>query len=287
MPKFTPYRFRSEQTWDDAPRLRPDAVSSVLVVGDIHGEVRHLRQALDRADELGVDAIVQVGDCWLADQGWHDHDSEEARFMWEAHGSRIPIIVVDGNHEAWPALARFSATPIVQEAIASRRPVHLGGSIWWAWRGSVWRWSGARFGALGGAVSPDRDHPDVRRWRWMDEGTTQDDLDRLLANVQAEHYCRLDVLATHDSPAQVQGLVSGISWASDEVQAACDENRRLLAIAVDRTQPRIVLHGHWHQANREHISPSAEVIGLANDGRPNHLALLTLGDPLHVEYQPS
>ena len=284
MSKWTPYQFTAERAWDDVTRMQPDAVNRVLVVGDIHGEIRHLRRAMARAAELEVDVIVQVGDFWLDDSSWSRHGATEAVFMWAAHDSLCPIIVVDGNHEAWPALSRFAATPAAQEATSSRRPLHLGGSCWWAWRGSVWQWAHVRCGALGGAVSPDRAEPDVRRWRWPEEAATQDDLDRLLANVQHDHDCRLDVLVTHDSPAQVQGLVSNISWVPPDVQAACDGNRRLLAHAVDRTQPKLVIHGHWHKANREHINPRTEVIGLANDGRPKNLALLTLDDPPHVEF---
>lgn len=286
MSKFTPYTFTTEQTWGDAPRLQPDAVSRVLVVGDIHGEIRHLKSALDRAVELQVDAVVQAGDFWLADQGWHDHDPEESRFMWAAHDAPLPVVVVDGNHEAWPSLWRFAATPAAQAAFASQRPLHLGGSLWWAWRGSVWQWSTARFGALGGAVSPDREDRDVRRWRWPEEATTQDDLDRLLANVRAKHDGRLDVLITHDSPAQVRGLISNLDWAPHDVQRDCEGTRRLLAEAVDRTQPQIVLHGHWHKSNRERVNDHTEVIGLANDGGRDHLALLTLGDPPRCEYLP-
>ncbi|MCY3948507.1 MAG: metallophosphoesterase [Acidimicrobiaceae bacterium] len=286
MPTWKPYEFMTELTWDDSPRVQPDAVRSVLVVGDVHGEAWHLKKALRRAVELEVDAVVQVGDFWLADQGWHDHDPAEAKFMRLASESPIPIVVIDGNHEVWPALGRYWQTPAAQAAVVSRRPLHLGGSLWWAWRGSVWRWGQSRFGALGGAVSPDRADADVRRWRWPDEAITQDDLDRLLISVYADHDGQLDVLVTHDAPAQVKGLVSGIDWAPLDVQQACDETRHLLAEAVDRTQPQIVIHGHWHQSNRERISPHTEVIGLANDGRENHLALLSLDDPLRCEYLP-
>ena len=178
MPKWKPFEFTTEQAWDDTARLHRDAVRRVLAVGDIHGETGHLKNALARAVKLGVDAIVQVGDFWLADDRWHDHDPLEAAFMWAAHDAPLPVVVVDGNHEAWPALRKLTATPAAQEAFASRRPLHLGGSLWWAWRGSVWQWAEARCGALGGAVSPDRRDRDVRRWRWSDEAITQGDLDR-------------------------------------------------------------------------------------------------------------
>ncbi|WP_419865388.1 hypothetical protein [Candidatus Poriferisodalis sp.] len=63
-----------------------------------------------------------------------------------------------------------------------------------------------------------------------------------------------------------------------------DDVERLRSEAVNRTQPQIVLHGHWHRANREHVSQRTEIIGLTNDGRHDHTALLTLSDPPRADY---
>ncbi|WP_419923368.1 hypothetical protein [Candidatus Poriferisodalis sp.] len=76
--------------------------------------------------------------------------------MWTAHDAPLPINVIDGNHEAWPEFGLYAQTAAATEAAkALRRPLDLGGSIWWAWRGCVWRWAvdfgepdGARLGAL-------------------------------------------------------------------------------------------------------------------------------------------
>ena len=51
------------------------------------------------------------------------------------------------------------------------RPLHLGGTLWWADRGSTWTWSGARCGALAGMGASDRvPEPMVDRvdWAWRD-----------------------------------------------------------------------------------------------------------------------
>ena len=62
--------------------------------------------------------------------------------------------------------------------------------------------------------------------------------------------------------------------------------RWLLRAAVDRTEPRLVFHGHWHQQNQDRIAdrPSS-VFGLAGDGRRGYLAVLTLED-LDAAYLP-
>lgn len=284
MPKWEPFEFTTERSWDGAAELAADAVSAVLAVGDVHGDSKNLSDAVDLAVDLGVGAIVQVGDFWLADVSWSRLNPLESEFMWAAHDAPLPIIVVDGNHEVWPALGRYSLTPAATAAMASRRPLHLGGSIWWAWRGSTWRWGGCAFGALGGAVSPDRRDSSVRGYRWDEEATTGEDLERLIANVDAEFGGRLDVLFTHDAPAQVRNLTSGMSGVPWDIQQAATESRKLLGRAVDQTRPAVVLHGHWHRTNREQIGESTEVFGLSADGMANSTAYLATHPELAVSY---
>ena len=282
--EWTLFEFAAEQTWDDTSLVSADRVRDVLVVGDIHGTVAHLGAAVDLAVDLGVDAIVQVGDFGLSDRHGRWHRSRQARFMWEAHSSPLPVVVIDGNHEHWPALTQFSKTDAAQAAYATHRPLHLGGSVWWAWRGSTWTWSGMRCAALGGAVSPDRRQRSVATWRWPEEGTTRADLDRLLANVGVDHGGSLDVLFTHDAPAQVLGLRGGMPNVPEETQDAIREGRQLLAEAVDAAQPRLVIHGHWHRSHREQITNGTESVGLANDGYPDYVARLTAGPDPQVDY---
>ena len=86
----------------------------------------------------------------------------------------------------------------------------------------------------------------------------------------------LDVLFCHDTPAGVRGLRSGLPWQiPDPIAAQADDVRRLLRTAVDRTEPGIVFHGHWHQRNHEHLDgTTSEVFGLAADGWPGCAAVL-------------
>ncbi len=245
--EWNPYEFTTQQSWDDVTELSSERVQEVLVVGDIHGTKAHLTTAIDLAVDLDVGAIVQVGDFWLSDRHGALHRSKQA-------------------------------------VIATRRPLHLGGSLWWAWRGSVWNWDGLRCVAFGGAVSPDRRNPAVRGWRWPREAATRDDLNRFLANVDSELGGTLDVLFTHDAPAQVRNLKGGMRGIPLETWQAINQMRLLLAEAVDRAQPRLVIRGHWHRSHRERISAATESVGLANDGRRHYLAWLTADPELHVSY---
>ena len=193
-----------------------------------------------------------------------------------AMAAPVPVIVVDGNHEAWPCLVDYAQRPDVARARAAGRPLHLGGTLWWADRGSAWTWSGRRCGALGGAVSPDKFIAKLASHRWPEhEVPSRDDLCRLLANAPGG----LDVLFCHDAPAAVAGL-KGLPKAliPDWILAECREVRGLLQDAVERTRPQVVFHGHWHQTNHAHIGDGrTEVFGLNRDGRAGSVAVLALG----------
>ncbi len=267
--------FRPERTWDDDARLADGAVARVVVLGDIHGRTPPLLEALALAEATGAGAVVQVGDFWLQDATWPRYRGRDAKVVRRAMAAPIPVVALDGNHEVWPSLTAYTSRADVQSARAAGRPLHLGGSLWWADRGSTWTWSGARCGALGGAVSPDRWMADVAPWRWPDaEAPSRGDADRLCSNAAGG----LDVLFCHDAPAGVRGLRSGLDYRPPvEIEAAADDVRRLLRDVVDRTGPRLVFHGHWHHPNRDHLAGTgADVIGLDHDGWPGSAAVLDL-----------
>ena len=110
MPKSGAFEFTTDKRWDDTPEVAPDAVRDVLVVGDIHGSKTHLLDAVTQAADFGAQAIVQVGDFWLADRHWSQFSAQQADYMHTACESPLPVVVVDGNHEVWPALGRYALT---------------------------------------------------------------------------------------------------------------------------------------------------------------------------------
>ena len=160
--------FRAERAWDDDARLADGAVARVVVLGDIHGRTPPLLEALAIAEAAGAGAVVQVGDFWLQDATWGRYRGRDAKVVRRAMAAPIPVVALDGNHEVWPSLTAYASRPDMQAARSAGRPLHLGGSLWWADRGSTWTWSGTRCGALGGAVSPDRWMGDVAPLRWAD-----------------------------------------------------------------------------------------------------------------------
>ncbi|MCY3924374.1 MAG: metallophosphoesterase [bacterium] len=275
-------RWRPTRAWAEDPAVADGAVRRVLVLGDIHNSDGALGAALRAAERERCDAVVSVGDFWLQDCSWGTRPQTDTAgrpshswtpLMRLAMAAPLPVIVIDGNHEAWPCLVDYAQRPDVARARPAGRPLHLGGTLWWADRGSTWTWSGRRCGALGGAVSPDKFITRLAPHRWPDhEVPTRDDLRRLLANAPEG----LDVLFCHDAPAAAAGL-KGLPKAliPDWILAECREVRGLLQDAVERTRPQVVCHGHWHQTNYAHIGDvPTEVFGLNRDGKAGSAAVL-------------
>ena len=75
MLKCEPFEFSTDRSWADEPMIAESSVGRVLVVGDVHRSVTALGHAAGQAKRHKADAIVQVGDFWLADRHWNGHDS--------------------------------------------------------------------------------------------------------------------------------------------------------------------------------------------------------------------
>ena len=129
---------------------------------------------------------------------------------------------------------------------------------------------GRTFGFLGGAFSVD--------WRDRTPGRLVAEREPNDSDVARLGDAPLDILVAHDAPA---GLDLSAWRLPAEDQVRTDEARSLIATAVEATLPRIVFHGHWHDAHDTDLAwidriateqagaltwQSTRVIGLGCDG---------------------
>lgn len=238
-----------------------DGVRRVLIAGDTHGNTAWVDALARTAAEQGCPIIIQVGDF-----GYLPDHQEGPRFLTAVDTAfalnGVELWFIDGNHDDHFALA---------EHREGDTPFALSDQVTYIPRGARLTLGGLRFGFLGGAFSVDwRDRTHGIDW-WPNEKTDHSDVARLGGD-------DLDVLIAHDAPAGVDLS----SWRlPTEDQVRTDEVRSLIAMAVEATRPRIVLHGHWHHAHDSELSwidratteqigeltwRSTRVVGLSCDG---------------------
>ena len=240
----------------------PGDPTRVLVAGDTHGNLLHWEHVLlPAARAHQVDGIVQLGDF-----GYWPLTRDGAAYLRELDHALAAdgrwLVFIDGNHEDHLALRQFSPRSDGFVPITPR--------ILWAPRGQRWTWQGVRFLALGGAYSIDRQGRTLNsgRWGWFEEETiTAEQAAAAIAGGPA------DVLLAHDAP---RGAIPQVLWAPWYAPStlACADHVQAVAVA---TQPRLLLHGHWHQFQQVALpGQPTTVVGLAADGTPRSWLVLDL-----------
>lgn len=174
-------------TYENISALDP---AKIMVAGDWHGEwfwgCAAIRQGCALLDDPKV--IVVLGDFGIGDWGVPG----KGRKFLDRIGAALEkedawLFFIDGNHEDFTYLDR--RLPHGTDGIVPLRE-----RLYWASRGSRWRWQGKTWLALGGAVSLDRKiRKEGRDW-WAQEAITPE---------QAAHAAQApaDVMITHDCVA--------------------------------------------------------------------------------------
>jgi hypothetical protein len=226
----------------------------VLVAGDTHRNARWCAFLGVAAQQWDCPVVLQLGDF-----GYWPHVDAGQLFLDRvervAARTGVTFVWIDGNHENHDALADLTATAAAATEPAPHGFVEVRPHVLHAPRGRRWTWRDRRFGALGGAFSLDwRVRTPGVNW-WAEEVPTPADVDRLGDEP-------LDVLLTHDTPLPRHDHPEmPIPPADLEVARAV---RRLLAVAVARTRPSLVLHGHWHRRYSA-IEDGVRIEGFASD----------------------
>lgn len=199
-----------------------------LFVGDLHGQVSDAHVAIERAAELGVDELIQVGDwgfIWKSTSQVLQVEQALATFG-------VQMRFIDGNHDDHP---RLRALPEGEGNVTPH--------ITYQRRGSVLQYpDGLRVGFLGGAPSIDK------RWRlqsgqgwWAEEEIEDSDVESL---VTAAAGVPLDVLVTHDAPFLPPGITPRLNDGEFMTKSYLSIKR--VREAVSSTRPPLLVHGHYH-----------------------------------------
>lgn len=211
----------------------------VLLAGDTHGDTEWVAHLVDVAVKNRIPRIVVLGDFgyWVHYQDGREFISDVTHIVADA--GLEPLIFVDGNHEyhtTHPAKPEHHRLGLQELNPDNDGWVWITDHIIYAPRGHRWNWEGVRFGALGGAFSIDWEGRKKYRTWWPTEMVSPDDVNRLGTDP-------LDVLLTHDSPADVP--IPGMEDRGKD-HPRTDINRERVKEAMIATNPSLLAHGHWH-----------------------------------------
>lgn len=222
----------------------------VLVVGDAHGNSVFIMHAIWRAEEMGIETVIFLGDFWFYSEEELEMLDDTVR---EAQGVR-EVYFIDGNHEDYRILDAAKRN--------SLEPVQMSEYLWYLPRGLVGVFeSGLTFMTYGGAVSIDHNFRREGKSWWPEENPSEDDLNRALAaaNIVGGE---IDVLFCHDMSQEFlrgEGLVyppNGDIVFESRSFVFSDRFTRL----VNQIHPQAVFHGHHHR----------KVSGLMEPGRTGY-----------------
>ncbi len=246
----------------------------LLMVGDTHCDIKFLeREVIPTALAIGVARIVQLGDF-----GYWPNMPGGVKFLNRlqellvTHGLFLDWI--DGNHEAHGWLRKIYGN------VRERTVMAPYNSITYLPRGSVSQYAGRKFMACGGAFSIDKDRREAGLNWFPEELVTDYDVRTCRARGKA------DVLLTHDAPG---GFACTTEHGMQKDCPTTTANRKQLLKVLMNAEPKLVMHGHWHQQQVNYIEgPKGRIpiVGLGhNCGNSPAMAVLWLDD-LRLWYVP-
>lgn len=217
----------------------------IRVYGDWHANTVFAVNQIIRGCESGIRVFLHVGDfgLWATRYSYID-TLEQTLKMYNA-----VLFFIDGNHEDYNvihSIEKYSRNDDGSCTVKSH--------IFYLPRGTVWSWNDIKLGALGGAISVDREKRRYGIDYFPDEAITMKDVNKLASHGE------LDILLTHDAPV----LPYEKRFFSDDINRDCEENMLKIRHARRATLPRVLIHGHYHHYYTR-VYEGTRIYGLDSD----------------------
>jgi predicted phosphodiesterase len=219
----------------------------IRMVGDVHGNHNRVEYLMEKAGKANVDKVVLLGDVGLY---WNGTDGFEQFLSDLAYVHKVPIYVLDGNHENHGQLEKYHD---------AEEMVVLADNLFYLPRGFSWEWSGRKFLSIGGAFSIDymRRIPGVS-W-WEDEVPNAAQINRAI------DVGKVDFVLAHDAPIQAE--IPFLYPISAALEARSEKNRKAMGAVLESASPKRWYHGHYHQRYNGYVTlPNGVVSGISGLG---------------------
>lgn len=202
----------------------------IYVTGDTHGERTRIA-FIEQSSHIGKgDFLIVCGDFGFI----FKDDEDEKNFLDLLEIREYTILFVDGNHENFDAIYRYS----IEEWNGGK--VHrIRKNILHLMRGQVFEIEGKKFFTMGGAYSIDRFMREYGVSYWTQELPNNDEYTEAVFNLK-KHNKRVDYVITHTAPREII-LRKGI--VPNEHDGELTGFLEYIMYEVDYTHWYC---GHWH-----------------------------------------
>lgn len=237
-------------------------MSKILLAGDTHGSISHVRNVFAAACRQEAELIIQVGDYgygWKFKQFKGTGGKLEDEFTHAvselAEDTKIPFFFIDGNHENFDKLYEF---PVSDSGLR-----HIAPSVSHVSRGTMLYAYNCRILCCGGALSIDQGHRTLGKSYWAQEEITKEDVERCAQAGPA------DVLLTHEAPAESSIIDRHLTdrWPKELTERSYKQ-RMLVSEILRNSKARFQFHGHHHVRWDWKSPEGVSVRGLSRDGEP-------------------
>lgn len=196
----------------------------ILLLGDTHGDYFILQDAIDKANEVGATALIQLGDFGLfgKDNGHH--------FRRVCQRANLPVYFIEGNHDDCSRWLEYKeVTPIWDDT-----------NLFYIPRGTVMELDGRTLAFMGGASSIDKEIRFRNNMHWDEnEDIREIDILNLQSNTRGKN---IDMFITHCPPDTV-------------IQKHFDPIFKLqFGVGIDWIDPnQTVIESLWRSMNYPHV----------------------------------
>lgn len=211
----------------------------IYYMGDIHGEVFHVRDAIARYEISDKDVIVILGDVGINYYG-NNHGDQHRKKKLNKLG--VPIFCIHGNHEMRP-----ETIPTYHEEKWQGGAVYVEDAypnLLFAKDGEVYDLDGQKTLVIGGAYSVDKWYRLRMDMNWFADEQPSDEIKGRVIRKLEELEWQVDVVLSHTCPERyipVEAFLSGID------QSTVDNSTEEWLGSIEEKLDYVAwLCGHWH-----------------------------------------
>ena len=212
----------------------------VYITGDIHGDVKYIREAIEQYSITGNDIIVILGDVGMNYYGKHGDRQRKKKL----NRLGVPILCIHGNHEMRPSNIPTYKTK-----------KWYGGIVWYEERypnllfakdGEIYDLDGLKHLVIGGAYSVDKYYRLIKGYNWWPDEQPSEEIKAYVEKQIAEK--KIDIVLSHTCPFKYEPtemFLQGIDQSTVD-----DSTERWLDKIEEGLDYKAWFCGHWHVNKR-------------------------------------